>query len=351
MKVSLEVKEYFRDGKGIAKSIAEIGAALNEFMDALDLTSKVASVGRHVLKWLKIAHDIGPGESEWLNYAKGISWIFIPIHLYDVSRHTIKFVARIPNAHNEFDRLSNVALKALSDVGELCGDVAAVATVLKEFIVLPAQLAAHITTFIGVSGIVGSITFVLSARSWYQSHTFRKEIEGNNDFMLKAIFATDPKVLKKHFRVDGKKLKEKVESISPDRVGELASKLRGRIRWREIALGIKMLAATITVVASIILLVHASCPAAFALLATAGALGLLAFVINRIATRSLNKYLDTIVTVSASAPAGVTTSVAASEDALRGVADPSVSEYDTSKLAHIACARCLKQPSDCRCLV
>lgn len=234
--------------------------------------------------------------------------------VYNIARDVNTFVRSA--IKKSCDAMVESGLKFTGHIGDLSVTAASIIGVLKVFEVIPAGIASIVSlslTSVGAAFSLGMIA--LHAKDWYDNARLRVRIlkhynlkegtEENFKHVVEELSKVSNSTLKKMFGVtDGGEMKVRLKAVW-ERNKELSTEQRGKIReamcslkkrsiTKDICLGLKILAALVTVAATVALLCSPAAPAGFVLLATAAAISIAVITTEIITSIQFEKKLRTL---------------------------------------------------------
>lgn len=301
-----KAKEQQRDAVGIAShayvgadSLEKLYPTFKETVEHVKIFKKITSFLKHALNAIRWAKPNSAVSSKsWtqplLGHANILpTLVLTPLNIQAFGHHAGKFGSRLIDG--EFTKSAKSGLKVLSDIGSLSSDAASGITIASQFGKASLGALACVTPLMSTAGIMSGAMIALHAKGLWNTYCFSKSLRGRTtEHQINLLNVMDPKKLKKHLRVDGKKIQERLDNIKNKE--KVIQDIETRIKYRKITQTLLITSATIALVASIILLASPAAPAAFALLALSGTVGLIAYIINRQASKRLMSAMEDTTT-------------------------------------------------------
>lgn len=212
-------------------------------------------------------------EAEWILKAvvavKLVSILHAPMAIWDFGKSVFHFHL------NKGDRIDLFVNGILGAIGTLNETISEFMTGLKELEVVRVvdvagvEIATHAMSLIG--GVISAVTLLVNGRSLIQSCELDKKIDRilENDQLpietrrmevLEQINKLDDSKIEKHFKLDAKKIREKISSADPSSLAMTIETLRGRVSQTIINHALATLVSLISVISFTILLLGVAFP-------------------------------------------------------------------------------------------
>jgi hypothetical protein len=259
--------------------VSEGISILSGLLEALHYESK------HVQKGLGL-NENGMG-FKLFHHVRYLGLLASPLHAWSFTHHSYKTVKRL--CHGEFNPAIKSAVKMVENLGSLACNAALGIEFIGEFTKLSVPVV-NLTTSLWAIGTVFSLaTIALQTKSLVELYFFEKSFDGKSpEEALKIIQNSDPKnlkKLKKFFGVNPKDLASR--KINPLRAAEAMEALKTRLVWKKVAITLTIVAASVAIVAGVVLLASPGSSIAYLLLAGSSMIFLTAIVVNRLSVMRL----------------------------------------------------------------